>query len=122
MNGKSYKTQTETHRTETKTNRYVFDDSNDDSSQINRYTVTRSPIRAPSPKREILGASSKEKHLTTNTLRKEKVDVVNDVPTKAKLKSEEKEHKSTSFTNSLGRKKRQTSVLNGTRLVYFLIL
>lgn len=123
LNGKSYKTHTETHRTETKTNRYVYDDSNDDSSQINRYTVTRSPIREPSPKREIPGASSREIHLTKNVSRQDQVEVVGEVPMKSKLKSEEKEHKS--FTNSLGSKKRQPSVLNGTRYesdVLFLLI
>lgn len=111
LNGKTHKT--ETHRTETKTNRYIYDDSNDDSSQVNRYTVTRTQIREPSPKREVLGTGSKEKHFTTNTLRKEKVDVKSDMTMKSKHKSEEKESKSNVFTNSLGRKKKQPSVLNG---------
>lgn len=108
LNGKSHKT--ETHRTETRTNRYIYDDSNDDSSQVNRYTVTRTQIREPSPKREILGTSSREKQYTSNTLRKEKVDVSGEMS--MKHKSEEKEHKN---TNSLGRKKKHSGVLNGMR-------
>lgn len=93
LNEKSYKTHTETHVT----NKYFYDDSNDDSSQIHRYTVTRSPIREPSPKREKPLASS-------HIMKKDPTHVT------SRLKSEE--HKS--FTNSLGRKKKQ-NISNGTR-------
>ncbi|XP_063700960.1 uncharacterized protein LOC134831188 [Culicoides brevitarsis] len=92
---KSSRTET---RTETRRFQNTYDDSNDDSSAVHRYTVTRTPLREPSPKREVLGANTRD---TSRGFSKERV---------TEKKSEER-----FGTNSLGRKKKHQTTfgMNG---------
>uniref|UniRef100_A0A336M5B2 CSON012374 protein n=1 Tax=Culicoides sonorensis TaxID=179676 RepID=A0A336M5B2_CULSO len=109
LNGNAFKSHVETHQSEIKSNKYAFDDSNDDSSQINKYIVTKSPLREPSPKREIFDSRHTRNHTTNISVN------ASDVSAKTRYKSQEKEQK-TNFTNSLGRKKKQNTILNGKSL------
>lgn len=93
-NGKSHKVHTET-RKEIRTHQY-YDDRNivEPSGHIDRYRIQSSPLKEPSPKREITSISfSDVKGTAIQDNKNEKI--------------EEKSHKT--FTNSLGRKKKNTN-------------